>query len=267
MNKAQEKPTVIKLGGAALAQPSTLLSLLEQVQAALGQRPWVLVHGGGALVDEWLCNMGCSTEKRHGQRVTPAEQMPVVTGALAGYSNKALVSVAQTAGIDALGLSLLDAACVPLLPVHELGQVGTPDWQKIADQQAMYAQRLQVLLAGKLTPVVSSIGGLADGQLVNVNADLAAAAIAFVLEAELVLLSDVAAVLDAEGQPIGDITYSQGHALLAQDFVQGGMYIKLQAALEAASRCRRTTAITSWENPQQVVALLQGQSIGTRILS
>lgn len=267
MNKPQEKPIIIKLGGAALAQPATLLTLLQQMQTTLGQRPWVLVHGGGALVDEWLCKMGWVSEKFNGQRITPATHMPVVVGALAGYSNKRLVSVAQKAGIAAMGLSLMDAACVPLQQITELGQVGSPDWQAIASNQAALAQRLQALFTGQLTPIISSIGSLADGQLVNVNADLAAAAIAYVLEAELILLSDVAAVLDAEGQPIGDITYTEGQALLAQDFVQGGMYIKLQAALEAASRCRRTTAITSWESPEQVVALLQGQSIGTRILS
>ena len=263
---ATSTPIVIKIGGAALVSTTQLNSLLVQIKQALQGRPWVLVHGGGDTIDEWLTQAGASSSKLNGQRVTPAEHMPLVTGALAGYTNKVLVSIAQQAGIRALGLSLVDGEALPLHQNLELGCVGTPNWADIATNKAKYAELLEHLFKAQVTPVMSSIGCLGNGQLANVNADLAAAAIAFVLDAELLLLSDVDAILNANGEAIGDITLSAGYALLEQSFVQGGMHVKLEAALEAASRCRRMTAITSWQQPAQVVALLQGDSVGTRIL-
>ncbi|MCO4320911.1 acetylglutamate kinase [Aliidiomarina quisquiliarum] len=259
-------PVVIKVGGAALTAPAQLLDLLAAVKLALAGRPWVLVHGGGATVDEWLTQAGQASSKIHGQRQTPANHMPLVTGALAGYTNKILVTIAQQAGLRALGMSLVDGVALPLQQNFALGCVGSPNWLALENNHSGFGQVLKSLLAAEITPVISSIGCFENGQLANVNADLAAAAIALVLDAELLLLSDVDAILDASGHAIGDISLSAGYALLEQSFVQGGMHVKLQAALEAASRCRRTTAITSWQKPTQVVALLQGGSVGTRIL-
>lgn len=266
MTAPNSTPVVIKLGGAALAAPEQLKELLAQIQQALGTRQWLIVHGGGATVNEWLNQAGETSTKLNGQRITPAHHIPLVVGALAGYTNKKLVVLAQQAGLQALGMSLLDGLALPLNHHAELGCVGTPNWDVIEANKAIYSPLLQSLLTVGVTPVISSVGVLENGQLVNVNADMAAAAIALALQAELLLLSDVDAILDASGQTIGDITLSAGYALLEQSFVQGGMYVKLQAALEAASRCRRMTAITSWQRPAQVVALLQGGSVGTRIL-
>lgn len=263
---ATHSPVVIKIGGAALTSLKQLQHLLGQVQQALQGRPWVLVHGGGDTVDAWLSQAGERSVKLKGQRLTPAEHMPLVTGALAGYTNKTLVSTAQQAGIRALGFSLLDGEPLPLIQNLELGNVGAPNWHAIEANKTKFAQLYEHLFSAQITPVISSIGCLENGQLANVNADLAAAAVALVLNAELLLLSDVEAILDANGEAIGDISLSAGYALLEQSFVQGGMHVKLQAALEAASRCRRMTAITSWQKPAQVIALLQGHSVGTRIL-
>src|SRR5690554_2306558 len=207
-------PVVIKLGGAALAAPEQLKELLAQIQPALGTRPWLIVHGGGATVDEWLNQAGETSNKLNGQRITPAHHIPLVVGALAGYTNKKLVALAQQAGLKALGMSLLDGVALPLNHHAELGCVGTPNWAALEANKAEHSQMLQNLLTVGITPVISSIGILEHGQLANVNADLAAAAVAFVLNAELLLLSDVDAILDATGKAIGAITLSAGYALL-----------------------------------------------------
>lgn len=265
--QASQQAVVIKIGGAALAQPERLQQLFQHVEQELKRqgRPWLFVHGGGDLIDDWLTALGQSSQKIKGQRQTPAQHLPFVVGALAGYSNKELVSLMQQVGIPALGTSLVDGVPLPLLPVPELLCVGRPDWSQLEQQQKAHRMFLQLALQGQYVPVISSIGCLANGQLVNVNADLAAAAVAFLFDADVLLLSDVDAVLDGQGQPIKKIYAEQGESLLAQDFVQGGMQVKLQAALAVAARCRRRTAIANWQKPEQVIALLQGAAVGTQI--
>jgi|SRR5690554_1174611 len=256
-------PLVVKIGGAALAEPNTLVRLLEALAVACNQRPWLLVHGGGAMVDQWLAQAGYATEKKDGQRITPAEQIPLISGALAGYSNLQFVQLAQHAQLQAVGLTLADAGGVPLTVEPELGAVASPNWRGLTQAQG-YKNLLSHLWGAGYTPVVSSIGAV-DHQLVNVNADLAAAALASLCQAELLLLSDVPAILDDQANPIHSLPLSAADTYLANDTIQGGMRVKLLAAIEAARLSRRSTAITSWQHADAVVALLNGDTVGTRI--
>ncbi|WP_194755604.1 acetylglutamate kinase [Aliidiomarina indica] len=253
--------SVIKVGGAILDNQDSLQALLVALYQA--QLPFVLVHGGGSLTDHMLLQAGFSSEKKDGQRITPESQINVVTGALAGAANKQIVAVAQQAGFSALGLSLADG---PLLYVQQnpaLGRVGEP----IADTtEGIGGHILPLLLRQGILPVVSSIGIDHQGQLLNVNADYAAAALANQLSARLILLSDVDAIRDATGTPLAVLEFHQARDLLSENFIVGGMKVKLAAALHAAERSRRMTAITGWGNPESVIALLQGEMRGTCIL-
>lgn len=252
--------TVIKVGGAVLSNPAALNRLLSVLHASA--LPFVLVHGGGQMTDEMLAQAGFKTEKRDGQRITPTDQMRVVTGALAGVANKSLVVQAQTVGFVAVGLSLADGPLVSLEHNASLGCVGEPSVHGKLESGRMV---LAALLRAKALPIISSIGVTEDGILCNVNADLAAAAVADLLEAPLILLSDVPAILDAQGHPVGSLTIPEAEVLLEQDFVQGGMRVKLAAAIHAAQRARRTTAIAGWADPDTVIALLHGHAGGTQI--
>lgn len=270
-----ETPLVVKLGGAALESPNALVQLLHAIREQCATRPWLLVHGGGSLVDQWLSQLGFATEKKDGQRITPAEQMPFISGALAGYSNLCFVQFAKQAGCTAVGLSLADAEGLPFLIHSELGAVGTPDWSQLASSSSYHAL-ISGLWQQGFVPVISSVGVAQKNneqrvpdsnlQLLNVNADLAAASLASLLNAELLLLSDVSAILDHEGKAIAQVSLGEADTFLAQDFIQGGMRVKLMAAIEATRLCRRSTAITSWRDADAVVSILQGGQAGTRIL-
>ncbi|WP_286233818.1 acetylglutamate kinase [Thalassotalea sediminis] len=251
------KPLVIKIGGAILENDSALSALLTVIDSLKSQSV-VLVHGGGCVVDQMLAKSGFTTEKKHGLRVTPKEQIPLIAGALAGTVNKTIVGQANSIGLSAVGLSLHDGNMVECqLSDKGLGQVGVPN--------AVSSTLLDSLLKLHFVPIISSIGTLKSGELVNVNADDAAVVICQLLNADLLLLTDVNGVKDASGQYIESLDKQSVTQLIEQGVIAGGMTAKVNAALYAAKQLRRSIAVASWKQPEQIAKLLAGEHIGTRI--
>jgi acetylglutamate kinase len=254
------RPLVIKVGGKALQDLGALQPLLQRIVQLQAERPCVLVHGGGAQVDTWLQTFGHPLRKVDGLRLTPDASMPVVAGALAGALNTQLVSALQQQGTRACGLTLVDANWCSLQHLPALGAVGEP---QLADCNG---QLLTLLCGQQILPVIASIGQLADGTLVNVNADMAAACAAAVLDADLLLLTDVDAILDQQQRALGDITVQQAQRLVVDNVVAGGMKVKLQTALNATQLSRRSTAVAAWYSQASLTAILSGQAMATRIM-
>jgi len=251
------KPLVIKIGGAILEKELALKALLSVI-AELTDKQVVLVHGGGCVVDEMLAQAGFSTEKKHGLRVTPAEQMPIISGALAGTVNKAIVAAANSLNLASVGLSLNDGDMLSCeLSPLALGLVGIP--------KANNSKLIDSLLNGGFLPVISSIGSLPNGELVNVNADDAAVAICQLLNADLLLLTDVNGVKGSDGQYLSSLNSEQALNLIEKGVISGGMTAKVNAALHAAKQLRRSIAVASWQSPEQISQLLDGLGIGTQI--
>ncbi|MGL5365278.1 MAG: acetylglutamate kinase, partial [Plesiomonas shigelloides] len=109
------------------------------------------------------------------------------------------------------------------------------------------------------------IGIDASGQLMNVNADQAATAIAETLHADLVMLSDVSGILDGKGQRIAHLSSKKAQDLITQGIITDGMIVKVRAALDAAQTLGRPVDIASWRYPELLPALFDGEAIGTRI--
>ncbi len=251
------KPLVIKIGGAILEKESALSALLAVIKQ-LENQAVVLVHGGGCVVDEMLAQAGFTTEKKHGLRVTPKEQIAIISGALAGNVNKSIVATAASMKMLAVGLSLTDGDTISCeLNQQDLGCVGLPSPHN--------SKLLDTLLGAKFLPIVSSIGALADGQLVNVNADDAAVAICQLLNAELLLLTDVAGVRNGEGQYLESLNSTQAKEMIDSGVIAGGMTAKVNAAFLAANQLRRSIAVASWQSPEQIITLIKGGNVGTRI--
>lgn len=253
------KPLVIKVGGALLEESSSALTLFKVLQQIQATQPVIVVHGGGNAVASLLTNLGFQSEKRDGLRVTPAEQLPYVVGALAGTVNKTLCAWAIKAGLTPIGLSLFDGHLCHSHAIHaELGAVGqaTPHSSKLLDQ----------LLPLNFLPIISSIGATPSGELLNVNADDAAAAIATLVKGQLVLLSDVPCVLDANKQPIDSLDEQSIHQLIEQGIIEGGMAVKVKAALATANAMQSPVCIASWKTPEPLLALSHGGTCGTHII-
>ena len=260
MTQVQQKPLLIKLGGAVLENQEALSNLFAALTTYLGtqQRPLLIVHGGGVIVEDVLNKMNIKSEKKNGLRITPFDQIPYVAGALAGTSNKLLMAKALQAGLSAVGLSLADGfSCSVKQMDPDLGAVGVCSPNNPA--------LINGLLAGGFLPVISSIAIGEEGNLYNVNADQAAIAICELVDAELVFLSDVEGVWNAEKQVIAELNTSLADTLIAQNVIQDGMAVKVKAALQAAEQLGYVM-LASWKNPENLVSLLAGKAVGTKVI-
>jgi acetylglutamate kinase len=124
---------------------------------------------------------------------------------------------------------------------------------------------INTLLQQGFVPVFSSIGQSEDGQLLNVNADIAAAAICQLVQGQLVLLTDVPGLLDGQGQLIKTLSSAQAAELVDSGVIKGGMKVKLDAALETAAALRRSIIVAGWQQPEDLLKLMQQQEVGTCI--
>ena len=202
---------VLKVGGAVVAPIEYVKALREQGTDV------VIVHGGGRQISAACRAHGLEPEFADGQRVTTEAVLDVVEEVLE-LENTNLVATLRQAGVEAAGV----VGALAATPVNHdrLGLVGTVE---SVDSDAIFA-----LLVRGIVPVVNPFAGL------NVNADVAAAAVAVALAAEeLTFLSDVPGVLDQQGDVIGEISAAEIAALVDGGTIVGGMVPKLAAGSAA----------------------------------
>lgn len=254
---ANNAPLVIKLSGKALVAEAELERLFRALSEA--KRSFLLVHGGGVTADAIMKAMNFEVRRINGLRVSPAEQMPVIGGALAGTASLALRGAAARAGLMPLGMLVTDGGIAEVVPQDpELGRVAKT---KAGSQEAK--ERLFGLLAGGWIPVISSVGLDKDGALWNINADDAALSVAELLRAPLVYLSDVRGVLDGEKKLIEKLDAVTSERLIAEEVITEGMAVKVRAALEAARLTGAPVSIASIFDESLPQLLSQGKFAGT----
>jgi acetylglutamate kinase len=252
------KPVVVKLGGRALEAPGAL----KEFAAALARlsRVTLLVHGGGAEVTSWCTRLGIQARFDQGLRVTDAPTLEVATAVLAGLANKRLVAALRALGVDAVGLAALDGGIVEAAPHARAAALGA-----VGEVARVDAALLDTLLAQGRTPVVASIACDAAGELLNLNADDAAAALAAAVHAtDLVLLSDTPG-LRLDGAVVPALALAELDATLARPDVGGGMVPKLLAAGAAVRGGVGRVHIAAWEGPDTLAALLERGTLGTTL--
>jgi len=200
-------PLVVKLGGALIDDAAALRATVRSIGAleAIAPGSTVVVHGGGAAVDRQLARLGMETRRHEGIRVTPPEQMEQIAGVLAGSTNARLTGALLAEGVRAVGMTLssggLATACAATRAGVDLGRVG--------EITGGSPEAATALLDRGLVPVISSIAMDASGDLLNVNADDAAVAVAGIVGARaLVFLTDVPGVRGADGGILGTLDRS-----------------------------------------------------------
>jgi acetylglutamate kinase len=260
-NSNNSKPLnsiVLKVGGNFFDDKNAQAAFFKSVAELKQQGHNVaIVHGGGSQLQAQLTTLGFKTEKHEGLRISPDEQMPAVTGVLAGTLNKQMVCMASREGLAGVGISLADgnlAVCTEVAPM--LGAVGYPHPRS--------AKLLHQLMHANLTPIICSIGSDLDGRLYNVNADQAATCISSLLYADLYLLSDVSGVLDENKQVIENLNEHEVSQLIEKDVITDGMIVKVLAAQEASKTLGKAVNIGSWNDLAALVTQAE-HKIGTTI--
>ena len=255
--------TVIKLGGSLLEDSVRRAKALTAIaQAWQNGSRIALVHGGGKRVDGMLSRLGIEKKTRAGLRITDGETLDVVVAVLAGLVNKLTVAELSGLGVRAVGLSgadggLLSAELHPPADGVSFGFVGGAT---LGDPSL-----LESLVDAGCLPVIASVAISPEHQLLNVNADTAAAAIASALQAQrLLFLTDVPGLLDDKGQVIDVITADTARQLLALNAFHGGIVPKLRACVDALAGGTGEVVIAGADGHQ--TALLKGMG-GTRLVA
>jgi acetylglutamate kinase len=246
---------VVKLGGTTLADQR---QVLLEVAAVARKRPVVLVHGGGKRMTEWLERLGITSRFENGLRVTDPAALEVAAAVLRGVVNSELVAALRDAGCDAVGLSGVDGGLL-------VGQ-RIPDVGLVATVTGVRRDLIDSLLVSGQVPVVAPLARDEDGIVCNVNADDAAAGLAAGLGArQLVLMTDVDGVRDADGRKLDSITADEAEALIADGTISGGMVPKVKAALAALAWDDAEAIISDGSAPDALMRSLEDQTFGTRV--
>jgi acetylglutamate kinase len=268
------KTFVIKYGGAAQIEESLKQSFAQDVSlfSFIGIRT-VIVHGGGPKISEMMKKMGKEPTFVQGQRVTDKETMDIVEMVLGGLINKEIVSLINGYGGKAVGLSGKDGQLI-VAKKKMLGKSSAKDEELIdiglvGEVQKINSDILDSLDKDGFIPVISPIGVSSNGDALNINADLAATAIASALKAEkLLLLTDVPGIKDEKGNVLSTLSRSQVAVLVEKGIITGGMLPKVQACISAVEGGVGKTHIVDGRVPHSLLLeIFTKEGIGTEIIA
>lgn len=267
LQRFRGKTFLIKMGGSAMDDPELVREVMRDVVflEVAGIKP-VIVHGGGKAISAAMENAGLEARFEGGFRVTTREAIKIVDATLHGQINQSLVEMINAFGGQATsvhGSSVFRAEKLLAENGADIGQVGKVSHCR--NEDILYA------LSTNIVPVVSPLGlHEADREIYNVNADLAAAALACSLKpAKLVYLSDVPGLLRDPSDPdtlIESINEKEAHSLIADGTISGGMIPKMKSALEALEAGVEKVHFIDGRTPHTLLLEIFTQSgIGTEI--
>jgi len=233
------KTVVLKCGGSTVHQLSE--SFFHSLKALISSN-WrvMIVHGGGPDITNMLKALKIETEFYNGQRKTTEEVLEVAEMVLAGKINKHLTGLLNQKGLKSIGLSGTDDQLLlaDFLDQENLGMVG-----KVI---SVHTAAVELLMDNGYIPVVAPLASTETHDTLNVNADLAAAAIANAVGAEKFLfVTDVPGILNKEKEVIETVTPSQIDELIKNEVITGGMIPKVESAVSTLSDICQEVMIVS----------------------
>ncbi len=274
MQRYDDEIVVVKYGGHAMGEDDLARSFARDIvlleQTAINP---VVVHGGGPQIGDMLKRLGIKSEFAGGLRITDAATIEIVEMVLAGSINKQIVGFINEAGGKAVGLCGKDGNMVTARKLSrtvvdpkshierfvDLGFVGEPE--------SVDSTVLTQILGRDLIPVLAPLATSKDGTTYNVNADTFAGAIAGALKAKrLLLLTDVAGVLDKSKALIKQLSVDDARALIADGTISEGMIPKIETCIYALEQGVEGVVILDGKVPHAVLLeLLTDHGAGTLV--
>lgn len=274
IQKFAGKTFVVKYGGNAMTDDPLKESFARNIvlMKAVGINP-IVVHGGGPQIGKLLEKLNIESRFVNGLRVTDSDTMDVVEMVLGASVNKSIVSLLNQHGGQAIGITGKDGnfiqarkmqvakggAGLDASEIIDIGQVG--------EVEHINTRVLDALISNDFIPVIAPIGVDKKGNAYNINADLVAGKLAEVLNAEkLMLLTNVAGLLDKEGNILTGLSVRQVDALIADGTIYGGMLPKISCALEAVRNGVKQAHIVDGRVANAVLLeIFTDQGVGTLI--
>ncbi len=268
------KTVVVKYGGAAMERADLKASVTLDVilMRTVGMRP-VVVHGGGPQIGAAMEQAGLSPRFVNGLRVTDAETIRIVEMVLVGTVNQELVALIHQHGGSAVGLSGKDGGLLTarrIAPVRGADGV-EEDLGLVGEVVKVNPKILRTMEDAGFIPVVAPTAADADGVTYNINADIAAGAIAGALQAEkFVLLTDTDGILDKEGRLIPTLMPGNIDRLIGDGTITKGMIPKVdacRAALRDGKGVRKAHIINGTVPHALLLEVFTSKGIGTEIVA
>jgi len=262
---------VIKYGGAAMEEEHIVDRFLKDIVflEAVGINP-VLVHGGGKAITAKMKAEGLSARFVNGLRVTDARTIEIVSGTLDGEINPKIVKTLERFGGRALGVSGSTVFVARRLPPQRTENGEDLDIGFVGEAASMNDEKVREAILQEIVPVISPIGAEQDGTILNINADVAAAALAAALKAtKLIFVSDVCGIMRDPASPdslIPTISASQIDSLIKQRVISGGMIPKVQSAAAALGQGVDKVHLIGGQTPHGLLLeIFTNAGIGTEI--
>ncbi len=273
IQRFEGKVMVVKYGGNAMTDPTLESSFARDIVMlkTVGIHP-VVVHGGGPQVDNLLKELGRSSDRIDGMRVTDKATMDVVEMVLGGSVNKSIVNLINKHGGRAIGLtgkdaSLIRAKKLPMTKMDEQGNQQQIDLGFVGDVVSINRDVIDLMIASNFIPVIAPLGVDDEGNTYNINADVVAGKVAeFMLAEKLILLTNIKGVLDKEGNVATGLTPAKVDEMIADGTISGGMIPKISYALEAVKNGVKSAVIVDGRVPHAtLLEVFTDKGVGTLI--
>lgn len=268
------KTVVVKYGGNAMTEDTLIDSFARNIvlMKEVGINP-VVIHGGGPQIGDLLKKLNIESRFVNGMRVTDAETMDVVEMVLGGLVNKGIVNLINQSGGKAIGLTGKDGSQIrasQLKVEHQTPEMTVPeiiDIGHVGEVEHISTDLIEMLAERDFIPVIAPIGVDAEGHSYNINADLVAGKVAEALGAEkLMLLTNVAGLMNAEGEVLTGLSTTQVDELIADGTIHGGMLPKIRCALEAVKGGVNSAHIIDGRVPHAILLeIFTNAGVGTLI--
>jgi acetylglutamate kinase len=273
MRRYAGKTIVVKYGGHAMGDAALGDSfahdivLLKQV----GINP-IVVHGGGPQIGQMLERLKIKSAFIDGLRVTDQATVEIVEMVLSGSINKQIVAAINRAGGTAIGLSGKDGRLITARKLERTKRDPDSNIEKVLDlgfvgePEAINAGVLGAFARSDIIPVIAPIGIGRNGETFNINADTVAGAVAAAVRASrLLLLTDVAGVLDRDKKLVSEVSVAQARALIADGTISGGMIPKIETCLDSVDGGVEAAVILDGRTAHAILLELFTEGAGTLI--
>ena len=270
------KTLVVKMGGNAMTDDALKRSFARDIvlMKLVGLNP-IVVCGGGPQIGDLLEKLHIESRFVDGMRVTDAATMDVVQMVLGGLVNQQIVSLINSEGGRAIGITgkdgqLIQASRMTITKASaDLREPEIIDIGHVGEVTHINREVIDLLVNSNFVPVIAPIGVGATGESYNINADFVAGAVAAAVGAEkLLLLTNTAGVLNLAGEVINEIRLEQVDAMVRDGVISGGMLPKIQCALDAVAAGVRSAHIIDGRVAHAVLLeVLTDSGVGTLIRS
>lgn len=269
LRQFHDKVIVIKFGGNAMVDEALQKAFAQDVAYLryVGIKP-VVVHGGGPQITARLAELGIKSEFRAGMRVTDEQSIPVIRDVLRNQIGAQLANLIEEAGAKAQVLSGEDENLFKAIVVAGETKDGPVDLGLVGEVKSVNPRSVLQAIDSSVVPVISSIAPTVDGQVLNVNADLAAAALAVAVGAEkLMVLTDVQGLYSDwpnKDSLISSISAEELRELLPT--LESGMIPKMKACLSAIEGGVPKAHIIDGRTPHSILLEVFTRSgVGTQV--